>query len=251
MTDRFPSPFDMPTPPGAEGWQQLYAYSLVFSEDRREAEDVDVLVQDGVHTPEVLPPWDSTIFEFAIISLSQYNTRHYVIPPALGRRRTPPERLPVPLPRRGARTPRTSALGCPSSLERAGYYYAELGPALRGLDGEDADPDRRARDGIVHAAAGPRGDVRPHRGRRHWAAARPRDRVQPAARPDAQAVELPLRVPQPRLRGLPRLLRLLQGRLPEHPRPGHRQDGRRHRGRPLPAGRGAQEARPAWPSSSA
>ena len=31
MADRFPSPFEMPTPPGAEGWQDLYAYSSVFS----------------------------------------------------------------------------------------------------------------------------------------------------------------------------------------------------------------------------
>ena len=42
------------------------------------------------------------------------------------------------------------------------------------------------------------------------------------------------------LRGLPGLLRLLQGRLPEHPRPRDRQDGRRRRGRPVPPRRGAQ-----------
>src|SRR6202050_531171 len=80
MADRFPSPFEMPTPPGAEGWQDLYAYSTVFSEDRREYEDATFWFMDGVHTPEVIPPWDATILEFAIIGLSQYNTRHYVIP---------------------------------------------------------------------------------------------------------------------------------------------------------------------------
>jgi len=84
MADRFPSPFEMPTPPGAEGWQDLYAYSTVFSEDRKEYEDATFWFMDGVHTPEVIPPWDATILEFAIIGLSQYNTRHYVIPPALG-----------------------------------------------------------------------------------------------------------------------------------------------------------------------
>src|SRR5690242_2256990 len=84
MADRFPSPFEMPTPPGAEGWQDLYAYSSVFSEDRREYEDATFWFMDGVHTPEVIPPWDATILEYAIIALSQYNTRHYVIPPALG-----------------------------------------------------------------------------------------------------------------------------------------------------------------------
>jgi pyruvate,water dikinase len=74
----------MATPPGAEGWEKLYAYSSVFSEDRREYEDSQFWFMDGVHTPEVLQPWDATILEFALIGLSQYNTRHYVIPPAKG-----------------------------------------------------------------------------------------------------------------------------------------------------------------------
>ena len=43
MTDReltgFPSPFDIPTPPGAEGWEAMYPYYSVFSEDRREVEE--------------------------------------------------------------------------------------------------------------------------------------------------------------------------------------------------------------------
>jgi hypothetical protein len=84
MADRFPSPFEMPTPPGAEGWQDLYAYSSVFSEDRREYEESQFWFMDGVHSPEAIPPWDATIVEYALIALSQYNTRHYVIPPARG-----------------------------------------------------------------------------------------------------------------------------------------------------------------------
>ena len=39
MADRFPSPFEIQTPPGAEGWRELYTYSSLFSEDRREYED--------------------------------------------------------------------------------------------------------------------------------------------------------------------------------------------------------------------
>ena len=84
MADRFPSPFEITTPPGAEGWEDLYAYSSVFSEDRREHEDAMFWFMDGVHTPEAVPPWDATILEFALIALSQYNTRHYIIPPARG-----------------------------------------------------------------------------------------------------------------------------------------------------------------------
>ena len=84
MADRFPSPFEMPTPVGAEGWEDLYSYSSVFSAERKEYEDGTFWFMDGVHTPEVVEPWDATILEFALISLSQYNTRHYVIPPARG-----------------------------------------------------------------------------------------------------------------------------------------------------------------------
>jgi len=84
MADRFPSPFEMPTPEGAHGWQDLYSYSVVFSPERKAYEDDAFWFMDGVHTPEVIEPWDATIVEYALISLSQYNTRHYVIPPARG-----------------------------------------------------------------------------------------------------------------------------------------------------------------------
>jgi pyruvate, water dikinase len=84
MADRFPSPFEMPTPEGAQGWEDLYSYSVVFSQDRQRYEDGAFWFMDGVHTPEVIEPWDATIVEFALIALSQYNTRHYIIPPAMG-----------------------------------------------------------------------------------------------------------------------------------------------------------------------
>ncbi|MBU6244285.1 MAG: hypothetical protein KGP12_03630 [Actinomycetales bacterium] len=84
MADRFPSPFDIPTPAGAEGWRDFYTYSSLFSEGRRGYEESMFWFQDGVHWPEVLMPWDATLFEYAIASLSQYNTRHLQVPPANG-----------------------------------------------------------------------------------------------------------------------------------------------------------------------
>jgi pyruvate, water dikinase len=84
MADRFPSPFEIPTPEGAEGWQDLYTYSTLFSEGRRDYEDGGFWFHDGVHWPEAMTPWDTTFLEYAIASLSQYNTRHYMVPPALG-----------------------------------------------------------------------------------------------------------------------------------------------------------------------
>lgn len=82
--DKFPSPYDLPTPPGAEGWEELYPYYLLFSEDRRAEEEAAFWFQDGMHWREVLYPFDSIFMEFALKSLSQYNTRFYIIPPAMG-----------------------------------------------------------------------------------------------------------------------------------------------------------------------
>jgi pyruvate, water dikinase len=122
MADRFPSPFDMTAPTGAEGWEQLYGYSTVFSEDRREYEDSMFWFMDGVHTPEVIPPWDATVMDFAIIVLSQYNTRHYVIPPALGvdLRYLNGYMYLSPV---GVADPDEIGARVPEFAERAGYYF--------------------------------------------------------------------------------------------------------------------------------
>jgi pyruvate,water dikinase len=122
MADRFPSPFEMETPAGAEGWRELYSYSTVFSEDRREYEDSMFWFMDGVHTPEVLEPWDATILEYAIIALSQYNTRHYVIPPALGVdiRVLNGYMYLSPV---GVTDPAEVEARVPEFMERAGYYF--------------------------------------------------------------------------------------------------------------------------------
>ncbi len=123
MADRFPSPFEMPTPPGAEGWQDLYAYSSVFSEDRREYEESQFWFMDGVHSPEAIPPWDATIVEYALIALSQYNTRHYVIPPARGvdLRFLNGYMYLSPV---GVTDPAEIEARIPEFAERAGYYFA-------------------------------------------------------------------------------------------------------------------------------
>lgn len=121
MADRFPSPFEIETPPGAEGWQELYTYSTLFSEGRREYEESGFWFHDGVHWPEAMTPWDTTFLEYAIASLSQYNTRHYLIPPAYG----VDYRLlngyvylsPVPAPAEKI------ASRAPIFMERAGFYF--------------------------------------------------------------------------------------------------------------------------------
>lgn len=80
----FPSPFEISTPPGLEGWEQLYPYYYLFSDERREFEESKFWFQDGMHHPEPLYPFDTITSESWWVALGQYNSRVFIVPPALG-----------------------------------------------------------------------------------------------------------------------------------------------------------------------
>jgi pyruvate,water dikinase len=84
QTNRFPSPFEVATPPGAEGWQEMYPYYHQFSEDRREFEESRLWFFDGMHHPEALYPFDAIMAECWQLALGGYNSRIFIVPPALG-----------------------------------------------------------------------------------------------------------------------------------------------------------------------
>lgn len=84
VPQRFPSPFGVKTPPGAEGWERMYPYYLLFSEENRAYEDSQLWFQDGMHHPEVLYPFDTITHECWRLALGQYNTRVFSVPPAYG-----------------------------------------------------------------------------------------------------------------------------------------------------------------------
>ncbi len=79
----FPHPYEVKTPEGAEGWEEMYPYYLRFHEDRKEVED-KFWFCDTMHWTEPLYPFDSITAENAIHALSQYNSRIFRIPTALG-----------------------------------------------------------------------------------------------------------------------------------------------------------------------
>ena len=81
---RFPSPFDVPTPAGCEGWEELYPYYYLFSEERREFEESKFWFFDSMHHPEVLYPFDTITSESWWVALGEMNSRVYIVPPALG-----------------------------------------------------------------------------------------------------------------------------------------------------------------------
>lgn len=80
----FPSAYDLKAPAGAEGWEELYPYYLKFQENQREKEDAKFWFCDSQHWPNPFKPFDAVTVEFAVKCLGQYNTRHYLVPPANG-----------------------------------------------------------------------------------------------------------------------------------------------------------------------
>ncbi len=81
---RFVSPFDLPTPEGAEGWEELYPYYALISAERRELEEGKFWFFDGMHNPEPLYPFDTIMTENWWVAASQMCTRVWPIPVALG-----------------------------------------------------------------------------------------------------------------------------------------------------------------------
>lgn len=87
MTDgngSFTSPFDVKAPPGAEGWERLYPYYTLFSEDRREVEEGQFWYWDSMHYPGVMYPFDMVMPEQTSVILNQNTTRYLRVPTAIG-----------------------------------------------------------------------------------------------------------------------------------------------------------------------
>ncbi|HEY0645786.1 MAG TPA: PEP-utilizing enzyme [Nocardioides sp.] len=78
----FPKPSEIEVPAGAEGWEALYPYNLVF--DNAPGGDEKFWFCDSQHWPTVFKPFETIGGEFAVKCLGQYNTRHLLIPPANG-----------------------------------------------------------------------------------------------------------------------------------------------------------------------
>ena len=125
----FPKPSELTAPPGAEGWEKLYPYNLVF-QNLEGAEDEKFWFCDSQHWPTVFKPFETVGAEFAVKCLGQYNTRHLLIPPAngiefkihLGYLYMSP--VPVPEERIADRVPEFE--------RRAGHYFQNWDSLLEG-----------------------------------------------------------------------------------------------------------------------
>lgn len=132
VTDRFISPYQLPAPTGAEGWEELYPYFLVFQENLKEREEQKFWFCDSQHWPNVFRPFDAMTVEFAVKCLGQYNTRHFLVPPANGVDykihngycyMSPVAVEPDKIPER-----------VPQFMERAGHYFANWNDLVANWD---------------------------------------------------------------------------------------------------------------------
>lgn len=87
VTERkFPSPFEVLEKeriPGTEGWERMYPYFYLFSEERREYDEKMLWFWDAMHSPWPDFPFDLITGTWQM-ALSGYTTRVFAIPPANG-----------------------------------------------------------------------------------------------------------------------------------------------------------------------
>jgi pyruvate,water dikinase len=76
----FPSPFEVKTPEGAEGWESMYPPYLLFSEENREEEQQRFWFLDSLHRPEVEMPFDTIVHEAYIMAASELVSRALLVP---------------------------------------------------------------------------------------------------------------------------------------------------------------------------
>jgi pyruvate,water dikinase len=84
MADGFRSPFDVPTPPGAEGWEEMYPYYLLFDPARRAEEEGRFWFYNGMHFPEPMPAFDMITAGSCYLAIGLYQGRVFSIPTVLG-----------------------------------------------------------------------------------------------------------------------------------------------------------------------
>ena len=80
----FPDPLSVPTPEGCEGWEQMYPYYAVFSEDRADYERSKFWFQNRYHLMDPLKPFDLVTPEFCYIAIANRNNRIFQLPPSTG-----------------------------------------------------------------------------------------------------------------------------------------------------------------------
>lgn len=80
----FPSPYEVETPPGCEGWEEMYPYYGRFDEDRRAEDGKRFWFWNSMHFPVPMPAFDAICIDTAYQALGTWQNRVFAVPPAMG-----------------------------------------------------------------------------------------------------------------------------------------------------------------------
>ena len=238
----FQSPYDVPTPAGAEGWEEMYPYYLLFDPARRDEEEKRFWFYNGMHFPEPMPAFDMITGGSCYQSIGLYQGRVFSIPTVLGIEHRVVNGY-VYITSNEVTDPAEIEKRLEVFLPRIGFYYANWDSLVNRWQ---AEVDKRIEELAaleVPNAARARG--------RAGGDPRPQARLELPAdaliRSDAAALQraqpAPLRAAPARLRRLPDVLPVLPGRVPGHGHADDDADDRRLRHDHVPARRRAEGAR--------
>src|SRR5581483_6898154 len=83
-TSAFPSPYEIATPPGCEGWQEMYPYYAVFDESRRAIDENRFWFWNSMHFPLPMPAFDVACIDSPYQAVGEWQNRVFAVPPAMG-----------------------------------------------------------------------------------------------------------------------------------------------------------------------
>jgi phosphohistidine swiveling domain-containing protein len=83
-TGSFPSPYDVETPPGCEGWEEMYPYYALFDERRREQDEQRFWFWNSMHFPLPMPAFDLVCSDVPYMGIATWQNRVFAVPPVMG-----------------------------------------------------------------------------------------------------------------------------------------------------------------------
>ena len=80
----FPSPYSIETPPGCEGWEEIYPYHAFFAEARREKDENRFWFWNSMHFPLPMSAFDVACIDSPYQAVGAWQNRVFAVPPAMG-----------------------------------------------------------------------------------------------------------------------------------------------------------------------
>jgi pyruvate, water dikinase len=80
----FRSPYEIETPPGCEGWEEMCPYYSLFDERRRDADENRFWFWNSMHFPVPMPAFDVICIDSPYQAVGSWQNRVFAVPPAMG-----------------------------------------------------------------------------------------------------------------------------------------------------------------------